>query len=204
MIPANKIENQWTKGNILRLAAAENAIGLLHATRGVEKAFLLDEHDIIQIRQLEVQDGLTGSSYFGKKRNIGVKQALRADILLAFITNKDYEWPRDNLKIMHGGEIIGRDISDPDEMDMYQNSSEHCVFGNIVVNCQKIRELRKKPKAPVLVISGKPWKGIESMDFVSEAVIASPSRLTDEYLKSKILSKSKLHIGTFLLGLDLE
>ncbi|MDW7732713.1 MAG: hypothetical protein SCH66_09840 [Methanolobus sp.] len=204
MIPANKTGKQWTRGNILCLSIAEKAIDMLHATKGVEKAFLLDECDIMQIRKFEEQDELTSSLYFGKKHNIGIRQVLRADMLLAFVTNKEYEWPKDNLRIMYDGEAIGKDVSDPAEIDRYQNSNEYCVFGNMVLDYRKIRKFRKGFKPPVLVISGKPWKEIESMDLVSEALIASPSRLTDEYLKSKLPSKSALHIGTFLLGLDLE
>lgn len=204
MIPANKIERQWTRGNSSRLSIAEKAIDMLLVTKGVEKAFLLDEYDTMKIRQLEEQDEVTSSLYFGKKRNLGVKQALRADILLAFVTNKEYEWPRNNLKVMYGEEVIGMAINNPAEIDIYQNSNEYYVLGNIAVDCRKIRELSMKSEPPVMVISGTPWNEIECMDFVYEAVIASPSRMTDEYLKSKLPSTNELHIGTFLLGLDLE
>lgn len=183
---------------------AKKAIDLLHITKGIENAFPLKEDDVKQIMKLEEKDEQINSLYFGKKHNIGVKQALRADILMAFLTNKDYDWPKDNLKIIHQGEIIGKDISDATEINRYKNSDEHCVVGNIVINFQKMRELKCTDAPPVMEISGKPWKELENMDFVSEALIASPSRLTDDYIKSKIPFENKLHVGSFLVGLNLE
>ena len=183
---------------------AKKAIKLLHITKGVENTFLLNEYDMKQIMKLEEKDEQMNSLGFGKKHNIGVKQALRADILIAFLTNKDYDWPKDNLRIIHQGEIIGRDVSDLAEINRYKNSDEHCVFGNIVINHQKMKKFRNTSEAPVMEISAKSWKELENMNFISEALIASPSRLTDNYIKSKIASENKIHVGSFLLGLNLK
>ncbi len=183
---------------------AKKAIELIHITKGVESTFLLSEYDIKQILKLEEKDKQMNSLYFGKKHNIGVNQALRADILIAFLTNKDYDWPKDNLRIIHQGEIIGKDISDLTDINRYKNSHEHCVFGNIVINYQKMRELKNTNEPPIMEICGKPWKKLENMDYVTEALIASPSRLTDNYIKSKIPFENKSHVGSFLVGLNLE
>ncbi len=183
---------------------AKKAIKLLHITKGVENTFLLNEYDMKQIMKLEEKDEQMNSGGFGKKHNIGVKQALRADILIAFLTNKDYDWPKDNLRIIHQGEIIGRDVSDLAEINRYNNSDEHYVLGNIVINHRKMKKFRNTSEAPVMEISAKPWKELESMNFVSEALIASPSMLTDGYIKSKIAFENKIHVGSFLLGLNLE
>ncbi|WP_406656343.1 hypothetical protein V7O62_10840 [Methanolobus sp. ZRKC2] len=188
----------------MRLTVAEKAIDILHITKGVENAFFLDECEVQQIIKLEKQDEETNSLYFGKKHNIGVKQALRADVLIAFVTNKEYDWPRDNLKIMYQGETIGKDVSDASEIKRYKSSDDHCVFGNIVINYEKVRDFKDMSEPPLLVISGKPCKEIEDMAFVSEALIASPSRLTDDYIRSKFPLSNELHVGSFLLGLYLE
>ncbi|MDY0387878.1 MAG: hypothetical protein RBT65_12290 [Methanolobus sp.] len=182
---------------------AKKAIELLHITKGVENTFLLNEYDIKQIMKLEKKDEKM-NSLVGKKHNIGVKQALRADILIAFLTNKDYDWPKDNLRIIHQGEIIGRDVSDLAEINRYKNSDEHCVLGNIVINHRKMKKFKNSSEAPVMEISAKPWKELENMNLVSEALIASPSRLTDGYIKSKIAFENKSHVGSFLVGLNLK
>lgn len=183
---------------------AKKAVKMLHGTKGIEKAILLDNEDIETIIKLEEKDEQMNSSYLGRKHNIGVKKALRANILIAFVTNKEYEWPTNNLKIVHQGEIIGRDICDADEIQKYINSNDHCVFGNIVVNFRKMRELRNTTEPPLMIISGKTWNEAENIHFVSEALIASPSRLTDGYIKSKIPCEGEGYVGTFLVGLNIE
>ncbi|WP_319509002.1 hypothetical protein [uncultured Methanolobus sp.] len=187
----------------MHLAIVEKAINMLHNTKGIDKAFLLDKNDIEKIIEFEKKDEQMDSLYFGKKHNIGVKKALVADILIAFVTNKEYEWPKDNLKIIHRGEIIGRDISNTTEIKRYMNSNDHCVFGNIVINFRKMKELKHTNEPPLMIINANPWTEIEKIDLVSEALIASPSRMTDKYIKSKLSSTDDLHIGTFIVGLKL-
>ncbi|WP_094228414.1 hypothetical protein [Methanolobus psychrotolerans] len=182
----------------------KKAIDLLHGTTGVENAFLLDEQDIKEIRQLEEKDEQMNFRYFGKKDNIGVKKVLLAEVVISFITNKEYDWPTDNLEITYQGEVIGKDVSDVSEINRYKNSKDHCVYGNIVIDYKKMKRFRNIGEPPLMTIYAKPWIEIEKMDFISEALIASPSRLTDSYIKSKVTFKSELHSGTFLAGLDLK
>lgn len=188
----------------MNLLIAEKAIGLLHDIKGIEKAFLLNKNDVEEIMKFEEKDEEMNSLYFGRKHNIGVKKVLMADILIAFVTNERYEWPKDNLKITYQGEIIGRDIGDTAEIEKYRDSNDYCVFGNIVINFRKMRYLRNTTEPPLMIINGKLWDQMESMDFVSEALIASPSRLTDGYIRSKIPFESDQYIGTFLVGLDID
>lgn len=188
----------------MHLLIAQKAINILQGTKGIEKAFLLDKSDVKNIMTFEEKDERMNSLYFGKKRNLGVKQALMADILIAFVTNRDYNWPKDNLKIMYQGEIIGKDISSSADIEKYMNSNDHCVFGNIVINFRKMMDLKNTNEPPLMIINAKPCKEIESMGFISKALIASPSRLTDNYIKSKIPCKNNLHIGSFLVGLKLK
>ncbi|WP_094227666.1 hypothetical protein [Methanolobus psychrotolerans] len=187
----------------MRSLIAKKAIDMLRVTKGVENAFLLNEQDIGQIRKLEEEDEQMNSRYFGRKNNIGVKRVLQAEILIAFITNREYDWPKDNLKITYQGEVIGKDVSDILEINRYKNSKDYCVCGNIVINHKKMKGFRDIDEPPMMIIYAKPWIEIENMAFISEALIASPSRLTDNYIKSKVTFKSKLHIGTFLAGMNL-
>mgnify|MGYP000076640341 CR=1 FL=1 len=182
---------------------AEKAIEKLHNTKGVEKIFLLDEYDRKKIIQLEERDEQMAPMTFGKKHNAGMKQALRSDFLISFLTNREYDWPKNNLKLIHRGEIIGEDISDPDEINRLKQS-EHHLFGNIVIYNHKFEKYKEFSEPPVMHISAKPCPEIEEIAPVSEAIIASPSRLTDKYIKSKINSKNEIHVGSFLVGVNLD
>lgn len=183
---------------------AEKAIDMLHNTRGIEKAFLLDRNDAEKINEFEKKDEQVNSRYFGKKYNIGVKKALMSDIQIAFVTNEEYEWPKDNLEIMYQGEIIGKDISDNTEIQKYISSKDYCVVGNIVIDFRKIRDTKNMTEAPQMIINAKTWKEFENMDFVSEALISSPSRFTDRYIRSKLGDGKGPHIGSFIVGLNIE
>ncbi|WP_406661593.1 hypothetical protein V7O66_03510 [Methanolobus sp. ZRKC3] len=141
---------------------------------------------------------------FGKKHNVGVKQALESDVLISFLTNREYDWPKNNLKIVHQGEVVGEDVSDPGEINRLKQSEENILCGNIVIYKEKFKKVQYSCEPPLMVISAKPCLEIEEISFVSEAMIASPSRLTDEYVKSKINFKNTACIGSFLVGLNLE
>jgi len=189
---------------LLKFEITEKAIDMLHITEGIEKAFLLNKHDRKKIAQLEEKDESINSRYFGKKDNVGVKHVLRSDILICFITNMQYNWPKNNLKIVCQGETIGEDVSDIAELEKLKQSNEHCVFGNIVINCHKFKKIKDSINPPMMIISAKSCPKIEEIPFVSEAMVASPSKLTDTYIKSKIELNNAVHVGSFLVGLNIE
>jgi hypothetical protein len=188
---------QFSGGDVV-----EKAISILYNRKGIEKAFLITEYDRKEIIGLEEKDEQNSSCCFGKKNNVGMKQALGSDVLISFITNTDYEWPENNLKIVHRGEVIGEDVTDAAEIERLKKSGKYRVFGNIVVDRKKFKNVKYSFRAPAIVIDAKPCPEVEELAFVSEAMIASPSKLTDEYIKSKLGIKSKDHIGSFLVGLN--
>jgi hypothetical protein len=180
----------------------EKAISALYNKKGIEKALLITEYDRKEIIGLEEKDEQNSSCCFGIKNNVGMKQALGSDFLISFITNRDYEWPENNLKIVHRGEVIGEDITDAAEIERLKKSGKYRVFGNIVIDRKKFKDIKYSFRAPEIVIDAKPCPEVEKLAFVSEAMIASPSKLTDEYIKSKLGIKSKDHIGSFLVGFN--
>lgn len=176
----------------------------LHLTKGIEKAFLLNELDRDMIVQFEKNDEQMLPSGFGKKKNIGIDQVLISNILICFLTNKKYDWPKNNLKIVHQGKIIGEDISDIATINSLKESKEHYICGNIVIYKNNFNQFQNSNVAPVMLIESKPYPEMKEISFVSEALIASPSRLTHKYLKSKIRFENENCVGSFLLGVNLE
>ncbi|WP_406656344.1 hypothetical protein V7O62_10845 [Methanolobus sp. ZRKC2] len=180
----------------------EKAISTLHDIKGIEKVLLTTEFDRKKITQLEDEDEKKSSLCFGKKNNVGIKKVLESDILISFVTNMEYEWPENNLKIVHRGEVIGEDISDASEIERLKKTKEYRVFGNIIVNRKKFKSIKGSINPPMVLIDAKPCPEIEKLEFVSEAMVASPSKLTDQYIKSKMGFKSKDHVGSFLVGFN--
>lgn len=177
----------------------------LNSTKGIEQILVLNYADRMKIIELEREDEKAKSVLFGKKNNIGVKKALNCDVLMAFLTNSEFGWPENVIKLIDGDQIIGGDITDPVKLQEYQDHSGYCVFGNIVVELDKL--VKKDPSSdPIcMVVNPKPFPHIDHIPGISDALMASPSRFTDEYLRMRSQSKGKKGcLGTFLLGFNIN
>jgi len=182
----------------------EKIMDELRSVKGIEKAMHLDEMDLQKTMELEENDRINDPRFFGEKNNVGVKKAFRSDIIMSFVTNKEFEWPRDIIQIVYLGQIVGRDISDSVELEEYKKRRDCCVMGNIVVHYDKFLNINSASETPTMVINAKPFPVIENIPQVCDAIITSPSRSTDGYIKSKMDVENKSHVGTFLVGIQLE
>lgn len=176
----------------------------LQSIRGIEKALFLDENDRQKISELENKDEQTASRFLGIKKNVGIKEAFRSDVLISFLTNKEFDWPKNTLKLVQGEQIVGEDISDPVELRRYKERSDCFVVGNIVVYCNDFIKTKSSSEPLLMVINSKPFPRIEKIPHVSGAILASPSRFTDEYIKSRMDIKNEGSYGTFLIGFDIS
>ncbi|MEA1985668.1 MAG: hypothetical protein U9N13_08480 [Euryarchaeota archaeon] len=182
----------------------ENIMDELRSVKGIEKTMHLDEMDLQTIMELEEKDRMNEPRFFGEKNNVGVKKAFISDITMSFVTNKEFDWPRDIIQIVHMGQVVGKDINDPVELEEYKKRRDCCVMGNIVVHYDKFLKINSASEPPTMVINAKPFPVVENIPQVCEAIIASPSRSTDGYIKSKMDVENKSHMGTFLVGIQLE
>ncbi|WP_445475552.1 hypothetical protein ACT9XH_02070 [Methanococcoides methylutens] len=177
----------------------------LNSTKGIEQIVLLNNVDRMKIIDLEREDEKVKSVLFGKKNNLGVKQVLDCDVMIAFLTNKEFGWPANNIKLMHGDKMIGGDVSDPVKLQEYQEHSGYCVFGNIVVELDKLVKKGSSDDSICMVVNPKPFPHINHIPGISDALMASPSRFTDEYIRSRMQTNNKKHcIGSFLLGFNIK
>ncbi|WP_440951923.1 hypothetical protein [Methanococcoides sp. FTZ1] len=177
----------------------------LNSTKGIEQMLVLNDADRMKIIELEREDEKVRSVLFGKKNNLGVKQVLNCDVMMAFLTNKEFGWPENNIRLMDGNLIIGGDVTDPVKLQEYQEHSGYCVFGNIVVELDKLVKRDSSADPICMVINPKPFPYIDHIPGVSDALMASPSRFTDEYIRMRSRSKSRAGcIGTFLLGFNIR
>jgi hypothetical protein len=120
----------------------------------------------------------------------------------------EYEWPPDpNIILMHKGEKVGEDVSDPEKLKEWEEKEDTLVIGNIVI-CGKsvLTSVMGRCESLVVVLPPKECPPVAKVPGVKEAILASPSPPTDEYLKEKMDRKSKCGIGTgsFLLGINFE
>lgn len=177
----------------------------LNSTKGIEQIVLLNAVDRMKIIELEKEDEKVRSVLFGKKNNLGVKQVLDCDVMMAFLTNREFEWPANNIKLMHGDKVIGGDVTDSVKLQEYQEHSGYCVFGNIVVELDKLVKKGSSSDSICMVVNPKPFPYIDHIPWISDALMASPSRFTDEYIRSRSQLNGKKHcVGSFLLGFNIK
>jgi hypothetical protein len=172
---------------------------------GVQMFFFLNNDDVQKIQKLELKDEVQGSRMFGTKKNIGVRQVLESDLSIAFLTNRNFEWPVNTMKLMLGDNVIGKDVTDPVELKMYKKDSDYYVLGNIVLYYKKFLKLRSGDMPLNVVINPKRFPEMESVPYINNVVLGIPSPLTDNFVREKAKVRNKdLEgcIGSFLLGLN--
>jgi hypothetical protein len=140
----------------------------------------------------------------GIKKNIGIREAFGSDVVISFLANREFDWPENYLTLVRGERIIGEDVGDPEKLREYEKRSDCIVIGNIVVYYDDFVKTKRDTSPLLMVIASKPFPGIEIIPKVREARLASPSRFTDEYLKSKMDADSKEVKGTFIIGFNIN
>jgi hypothetical protein len=176
----------------------------LLSSKGISSVLFLDETDRKKIIELEREDEQKGLVLCGKKSNVGIRQVLGCDMMLVFLTNSEFQWPRNNVKLMHGGNLIGRDVLDPVELQEYLDDPKYRVLGNIVILNKEFLNIRSSTDPIDMVINAHPFPSIEAVYDISGAIIASPSVASDRYIRSLSQDGNSAYIGSFLLGFDLK
>jgi hypothetical protein len=180
----------------------------IKAVKGVGYTYILDDEDRKNISELEEKADQMTLMGLGIGDNKGVKEVLKCDIVMPFTTDMEYEWPPDpNVILMHKGEMVGEDVSDPEKLKEWEGKEDTLVIGNIVIYGKSVLTSVMGGSEPlVVVLPPKECPPVAKVSGVKEAILASPSPPTDEYLKEKMDLASKCGAGTgsFLLGINFE
>ncbi len=174
--------------------------------KGVGKTLLIDDNDRDIIRELEKKADEMTLMGLGRGDNKGVKKVLEKDVIFAFMTDMEYRWPEGpNVILMHDGCVVGEDLDDEEKLEEMRTCKDKLVIGNIVIyDTDVLKKMDKKTNPLVVVLPPKPCNEVECVDNVCNAVLASPSPPSDEFLKGK-MGLDNLHgTGTFLLGFDFD
>lgn len=184
----------------------ENVKNCIISMKGVGTTLLLNEEDRGTIRELEKKADEMTLMGLGRGDNKGVKAVLNTDVIFAFTTNMDFKWPEGpNVILMHDECIVGQDIDDEAKLEEMKNCKDKLVIGNIVIHDTSIlKKMDGKNDPLIVVLPPKPCEEVEYVDKVCNAVLASPSPPTDEYLKERIGLENIHGTGTFLLGFDFD
>jgi len=139
-----------------------------------------------------------------KRATLGFVKSLAVILWICFLTNSEFQWPKNNVKLMHGGKLIGKDVLDPVELQDYLDDPKYRVLGNIVILNKEFLNIRSSTDPIDMVINAHPFPSIEAAYGISGALIASPSVASDKYIRSLSQDGNSAYIGSFLLGFNLK
>ncbi len=164
----------------------QDVICKIKAVKGVEEAYILNEKDKEKIFELEKKAEGAVLMGLGVGDNQGIKEVFKRQIIIAFTTNMDYVWPEgSNVFLMQYGEKIGEDIYDPQKLEECKKCKDMIVMGNFVIYRSAVPKPKDAEKEPItVVLPPRKCQEAECVNGVINAVLASPSTPSDEYIRS--------------------
>ena len=183
----------------------QDVICRIKAMKGVEDTYILSEEDKEKIFELEKKAEGAVLMGLGVGDNRGIKEVFKRQVIIAFTTNMHYIWPEgSNVVLMQYGEKIGEDVYDPEKLEECKKCNDMLVMGNLVLYKSCVPKPRDAKKEPItVVLPPKNCQDVECVEGVTNAVLASPSTPSDEYIRSVMGLKPAVGLGTFIIGFDL-
>jgi hypothetical protein len=177
----------------------------IKAIKGVEDTYILNERDKEKIIELEKKAEGAVLMGLGIGDNQGVKEVFKRQTIIAFTTNMNYIWPEGpNVILMQHGEKIGEDVYDSQKLEECKKCKDMMVMGNFVIYSKAVPKPKDAKKEPItVVLPPHKCKEVECVEGIINAVLASPSTPSDEYIRSVMSLKPGTGLGTFLIGFDL-
>jgi hypothetical protein len=173
--------------------------------KGVEDTYILNEEDKDRIFELEKKAEGAVLMGLGVGDNKGIKEVLKRQVIIAFTTNMNYVWPEGpNVVLMQYGEKVGEDVYDPGKLEECKKCNDMLVMGNFVIYKNSVPKPKDAKKEPItVVLPPQKCQDVECVEGIINAVLASPSTPSDEYIRSVMGLKPALGLGTFIIGFDL-
>jgi len=185
----------------------KNVLSKVREIRGVHQASVLTDNDIRRVLDLEKEAEMCAMIGLGRGDNQGVKTALQRDVVIAFVTDKDYVWPTGpNFVIKWKDRVVGEEVTDSKRLDELKKMKSVVLVGNFALYKDRMPSISNTMKEPPTVLfPPKQCLEIKEVEGVRDAVQGSPCSPTDRYLKKRMgASMDDARLGTVVMGFDLE
>ncbi len=180
------------------------AVTKLKGVKGIRKALVLTKEDRMKIIDLEKSAEKRVMMGLGQGDNQGIKKVLASDVVIAFITEAEYEWPcGPNMIITQEGIIIGEYIP-PSKLEEVKKCKNVILLKNFALYKDRITKLSSSAqKPPIIIFPAKPCPKVEEISGICDAVQGSPSLPSDIYLKERMkVNQKNGQLGTILIGFN--
>ena len=183
----------------------QDVICRIKAIKGVEDTYILSEEDKDKIIELEKKAEGAVLMGLGIGDNQGIKEVFKRQVIIVFTTNMNYVWPEGpNVLLMQYGEKVGEDVYDPEKLEECKKCKDMLVMGNFVIYRSAVPKPKDAKKEPItVVLPPQKYQDVECVEGAINAVLASPSTPSDEYIRSVMSLKPAAGLGTFIIGFDL-
>lgn len=174
--------------------------------KGVQQTLVLTAEDRRKILELEEEAEKELISGLGYRDNQGVKEALKRDVVVAFITGGDYVWPSGpNLILKWKDKVIGEEITEA-QIEEYRSKKNAILIGKFVLYKDRMPDPSEMAKEPTTaVFPPKSLSNLKDVKGIRDTVQGSPYLLSDTYLKRRMNAElDDVGLGTAMMGFNFE
>ncbi len=193
---------------MVELETIENVVKKIKNLDGTHNFYVPDDEDKKKILEKEKQAEKNVMMGLGKGDNQAIKKIINEkDACLVFVTDKEFEWPSGpNLILKRNKEVIGKEITDKDELEELKQKDNVLVRDTLVIFKDKMKEkgFKKGKNKPTVIFPPKEFKPIKNLKGIKKPIFGSPCPPAHDYLQKKMKMNLSHEHGTALVGFDLE
>ncbi|MEM3437122.1 MAG: hypothetical protein QXP55_01105 [Nitrososphaerales archaeon] len=174
---------------------------VLEGVKGIINIKVLSKEEKEKLLELEQEAEKKVLFGIGKGLNLGLRETLKRDFMVAIVNNNEFEWPPEPaIQIVCNGEVIGEEIKSPEKAEEYKKQG-HIVAGNLVIFKDKAKFIMQR-KDFTIVFPPMSFKQLEGVEEFIDVVSASPCPPSHLYL---IECMNVAHApGTILVGFNIK
>jgi len=189
----------------LKESALREVLREISRVKGIIKVKVLGRKEIDEVLRLEQEAEKRVIMGLVRGINLGIREALKREIVVAALTTMEFKWPEHGtIQMRYQGEVLGEEVLDPWEMKRLE-AEGHWVMNGFVIYRDVIEKVgRDKLKDIIVTIAPLPLPQLK-IPRVKDLVVGSPSLPTDLYIK-KIIGASQREegIGSVVIGFNLR
>ena len=181
--------------------------GLLDAlkkVKGITAVSLVDDQHRSEIQKIEQEAEEKALMGFGKTFNSGLREVLECEIVIATLTDMEFEWGCfSGMQLKKGNLLVGEEIRDPNRLrELSQRSDVYFLHKNFVIYKGRInfpQDIMNKTCQFEFPSICTDW--FSELDGIESCIFCNPSTPTDIYIKKIWFQGSdERGLGTILVG----
>jgi hypothetical protein len=174
--------------------------------KGIRAATLIENQhkdEILRIEEDAEERALMG---LGKTFNSGLREVLKCEIIIAALTDMDFDWSYVcAMQLKKGNQVVGEEIRDPNRLkELSQRSDAYFLHKNFVIYKGRInfpQDIMNKICQFEFPSVRVDW--FSHLDSIESCIFCNPSTPTDIHIKKIFFNAlDERGLGTILIGIS--